>query len=107
MRKGIHSAGHQASGANALNGEGGRETSKPVAGRSGGLMDDLGAYRQQIVKAALLRDPAAVPDVLHYALCMQLLSGERGLGADPAKCPLHCGGIQDKTRGYRAGQGVR
>jgi hypothetical protein len=80
VRKDIPSAGHQASGANALNGEGGRETSKPVAGLSQAVIDDLIAYRQQIVKAALLRDPAATPDVLHYALCMQLLSGERGPG---------------------------
>jgi ParB family chromosome partitioning protein len=41
------------------------------------LRDDIGQYRQQITQAALLRQPAAALDVLHYSLCMQLL-GEQG-----------------------------
>lgn len=61
-------------------GEGGQGPDEPVARLSQALLDDLGAYRQQVVKAALLRDPAAAADVLHYSLCMQLLSQERWLG---------------------------
>ena len=39
------------------------------------LRTDLGRYRQQAVKAALLADPAAATDILHYSLCQQILSG--------------------------------
>lgn len=39
------------------------------------LRTDLGRYRQQAVKAALLADPAAATDILYYSLCQQVLSG--------------------------------
>ncbi|MFT4993664.1 MAG: hypothetical protein ACI965_000685 [Paraglaciecola sp.] len=35
---------------------------------------DLGRYRQQAVKAALLDDPSAATGILHYSLCQQILS---------------------------------
>ncbi|MCB0638355.1 MAG: ParB N-terminal domain-containing protein, partial [Lewinella sp.] len=62
-----------------------QETKTAEAGRdapqvkdlSQSLQDDIGQYRQQITQAALLRQPAAAIDVLHYSLCMQLL-GEQG-----------------------------
>lgn len=38
------------------------------------LRTDLGHYRQQAVKAALLAEPAAATDILHYSLCQQILS---------------------------------
>tara|TARA_R110001592_G_scaffold254129_2_gene517435 strand:- start:1365 stop:3239 length:1875 start_codon:yes stop_codon:yes gene_type:complete len=79
-RKDIPKPGQQEPGVSTDDGEGGQAAEKPVAGLSQALLDDLGAYRQQIVKANLLRDPAAAADVLHYTLCMQLLSGERWLG---------------------------
>jgi ParB family transcriptional regulator, chromosome partitioning protein len=46
-------------------------------GLSQSLRDDIGQYRQQITQAALLKQPAAALDVLHYCLCLQLL-GEHG-----------------------------
>jgi len=49
-------------------------------GLSQSLKDDIGQYRQQITQAALLKNPAAATDVLHYSLCMQLLSGQHWLG---------------------------
>lgn len=80
VRKDIPRSGQQEAGENTESGEGGQAPEKPAASLSQALLDDLGAYRQQIVKANLLRDPAAAADVLHYTLCMQLLSGERWLG---------------------------
>lgn len=55
--------------------EGAQETEKPKAGLTQALVSDLGYYRQQATKAALLLDPAAAADVLHYTLCMQVVAG--------------------------------
>lgn len=38
------------------------------------LVNDLGQYRQQATKATLLAKPAVALDVLHYSLCLQVLS---------------------------------
>jgi ParB family chromosome partitioning protein len=61
-------------------GEGRDSTEKPKAGLTQALVSDLGNYRQQATKAALLKDPTAAADVLHYTLCMQVVSGERWQG---------------------------
>ncbi|PCJ37356.1 MAG: hypothetical protein COA75_03630 [Cellvibrionales bacterium] len=67
---------------NAKNGDGVSETidghdtpETQGATISQALRTDLGRYRQQAVKAALLDDPATAIDVLHYSLCQQILSG--------------------------------
>lgn len=49
-------------------------------GLSQSLRDDIGQYRQQITQAALLKQPAAALDVLHYSLCAQVLADQRWLG---------------------------
>ncbi len=49
-------------------------------GLSQSLRDDIGQYRQQITQAALLKQPAAALDVLHYSLCVQVLADHRWLG---------------------------
>tara|TARA_R110001592_G_scaffold343029_1_gene633167 strand:- start:4827 stop:6707 length:1881 start_codon:yes stop_codon:yes gene_type:complete len=56
-------------------GEGAQVSDKAKAGLTRALISDLGNYRQQATKAALLRDPAAAADVLHYTLCMQVVAG--------------------------------
>jgi ParB family chromosome partitioning protein len=84
-------------------GEGAQDTNKPARGLSQALLDDLGVYRQQIVKAALLRDPAAATDVLHYTLCMQLLSGERWLGRTLQSA--HFDAVESRTRLEDTGEG--
>ncbi|PLW67795.1 ParB/RepB/Spo0J family partition protein [Pseudohalioglobus lutimaris] len=55
-------------------GEGGQaqDTSKKELTQA--LVNDLGQYRQQATKATLLAKPAVALDVLHYSLCLQVLS---------------------------------
>jgi len=50
-------------------------------GISQALRDDLRAYRQQIVQANLLTDPAAATDVLHYSMACQVLGDRYDSGA--------------------------
>lgn len=83
--------------------DGKEAASKPGATLSQALVDDLGNYRQHIVKAALLGDPAAATDVLHYSLCMQVLSEERWLGRGLVSA--HFSVVQSSTRGEDTGQG--
>ncbi len=61
-------------------GEGGEASEKPKAGLTQALVSDLGNYRQQATKAALLRDPAAAADVLHYTLAMQVVTANHWEG---------------------------
>lgn len=102
-RKDIPKAGKSELGGSDEAGEGAAGAGKPAAGLSQALMDDLGAYRQQIVKAALLRDPAAAADVLHYTLCMQLLSGERWLGRTLQSA--HFDMVESRTKLEDTGEG--
>ncbi|MFK8050309.1 MAG: ParB/RepB/Spo0J family partition protein [Halioglobus sp.] len=53
------------------------EGNTATAPLSQALVRDLGVYRQQIIKARLLANPAVAVDVLHYVLCVQLLSTQR------------------------------
>ncbi|MAT94144.1 MAG: hypothetical protein CME59_16305 [Halioglobus sp.] len=55
-------------------GAGGDAPEKGRAGLSQALVNDLGQYRQQATKATLLGKPAVALDVLHYSLCVQVLS---------------------------------
>ena len=103
VRKDIPKAETAEPGGNAGAGEGGQGEDRPPAGLSQALVDDLGAYRQQIVKAALLRDPAAAADVLHYTLCMQLLSGERWLGRTLQSA--HFDVVESRTKLEDTGEG--
>jgi ParB family chromosome partitioning protein len=103
IRKDMPKPGQQAQAGNADGGEGEQTEDKPAAKLSQALVDDLGAYRQQIVKAALLRDPAAAADVLHYTLCMQLLSKERWLGRTLQSA--HFDVVESRTRLEDTGQG--
>jgi len=102
-RKDIPKAGKSEQSGDTEAGEGATGTDKTVAGLSQALMDDLGTYRQQIVKAALLRDPAAAADVLHYTLCMQLLSGERWLGRTLQSA--HFDVVESRTKLADTGEG--
>lgn len=54
--------------------EGGSVTDKGKAGLTQALVNDLGQYRQQATKATLLAKPAVALDILHYSLCVQVLS---------------------------------
>ena len=103
VRKDIPKAETAEPGGNAGAGEGGQGEDRSPAGLSQALVDDLGAYRQQIVKAALLRDPAAAADVLHYTLCMQLLSGERWLGRTLQSA--HFDVVESRTKLEDTGEG--
>lgn len=50
-------------------------TDKTAATYSQALLNDLAAHRQQITKACLLKHPNVALDILHYSLCVQVLSG--------------------------------
>ena len=68
-----------AGGGDPGTGEGGTPETSPT-GLSQALLEDLGRYRQQATQAALLQQPAAAADVLHYTLCLQVLSDQRWQG---------------------------
>ena len=103
IRKDIPKSGQQAQAGNSGGEENEQAGEKPVAKLSQALVDDLGAYRQQIVKAVLLRDPAAAADVLHYTLCMQLLSNERWQGR--TLLSAHFDVVESRTKLEDTGQG--
>jgi ParB family chromosome partitioning protein len=63
--------------------DGGGGEGKPAdKGISQALRNDLGAYRQQATKAALLKQPKVAMDLLHYSLCMQVFGESRWMGTD-------------------------
>jgi ParB family chromosome partitioning protein len=55
-------------------GEGGHTEDSGKKELTQALVNDLGQYRQQATKATLLAKPAVALDVLHYSLCVQVLS---------------------------------
>lgn len=61
-----HEAGEHAAGE-----ESEAPASKPL---SQALIQDLAAHRRQITRVALLDQPALAADLLHYSLCVQVLS---------------------------------
>lgn len=52
-------------------GDDGESTEKPL---SQALVSDLAAHRRQITKLALLQNPKLASDLLHYGLCVQILT---------------------------------
>ena len=72
----------QAKSTQSDQGDGAGEGEPVVKGISQALQSDLGVYRQQATKAALLKHPAAAMDLLHYSLCMQVFGGSRWEGTD-------------------------
>ena len=55
-------------------GEGGQAADDGKKALTQALVNDLGQYRQQATKATLLAKPAVALEVLHYSLCVQVLS---------------------------------
>lgn len=103
VRKDMPKVGNDATDNTGQPGEGGNEGDRLVTGLSQALMNDLGAYRQHIVKAALLSDPAAAADVLHYTVCVQVLAGQRWLGQSLQRA--HVEVVESTTGRGDTGQG--
>ena len=61
----------EASGA----GEGGDAEASAQKPLSQALVSDLAAHRRQITKLALLKNPKLASDLLHFGLCVQVLTG--------------------------------
>ena len=63
-------------------GEGGKAEDSGKKELTQALVNDLGQYRQQATKATLLAKPAVALDVLHYTLCLQVLSESSWAGKE-------------------------
>lgn len=69
------------------------EPENPVLSRA--LIDDLGTHRQQIAKAALVKNPKLAMDALLYTLAMDVLEPYRFFGSAVRISGQHIGPSQD------------